>query len=238
MVSIIKVKLANQTHLVLCGKVPRRKSLLTKPPRCVFFFVFVFFPPTPSSHQTTNIISSVASSPSSSTSCSIYDFPTVSSHVDWIQGKGQKKKKKTMLWVFWGFFSCCCFKKIYFPHWHVSKMLLVIFVNDAVSWIAKWQHWPAIQWHADFWHHIFGLSWINPILAIRWEGEGSAGESLSGFMVIGLSVLKTIIYASAEQCLQWCAATDTVVCSSTVSWTGRATWRQCTVIRDKDGFIP
>lgn len=231
MVSIIKVKMANQTHLVLCGKVPRRKSLLTKPPRCVFFFVFVFFPPTPSSHQTTNIISSVASSPSSSTSCSIYDFPTVSSHVD-------ENPQKTMLWVFWGFFSCCCFKKIYFPHWHVSKMLLVIFVNDAVSWIAKWQHWPAIQWHADFWHHIFGLSWINPILAIRWEGEGSAGESLSGFMVIGLSVLKTIIYASAEQCLQWCAATDTVVCSSTVSWTGRATWRQCTVIRDKDGFIP
>lgn len=38
MVSIIKVKMANQTHLVLCGKVPRRKSLLTKPPRCVFFF--------------------------------------------------------------------------------------------------------------------------------------------------------------------------------------------------------
>lgn len=153
--------------------------------------------------------------------------------------KGKKKQKKRCCgFLFFCFFPVVVLKKKYFPHWHVSKMLLVIFVNDAVSWIAKWQHWPAIQWHADFWHHIFGLSWINPILAIRWEGEGSAGGSLSGFMVIGLSVLKTIIYASAEQCLQWCAATDTVVCSSTVSWTGRATWRQCTVIRDKDGFIP
>lgn len=237
MVSIIKVKMANQTHLVLCGKVPRRKSLLTKPPRCVFF-CFCFFPPHSllSPNHQYNFLSCL--------------FPLLFYQLLhlWLSnslescrlnpGKRAKKTQKTMLWVFWVFFSCCCFKKIYFPHWHVSKMLLVIFVNDAVSWIAKWQHWPAIQWHADFWHHIFGLSWINPILAIRWEGEGSAGESLSGFMVIGLSVLKTIIYASAEQCLQWCAATDTVVCSSTVSWTGRATWRQCTVIRDKDGFIP
>lgn len=46
MISIIKVKMANQTHLVLCGKVPRRKSLLTKhhPPPCVLFFFCCFFP--------------------------------------------------------------------------------------------------------------------------------------------------------------------------------------------------
>lgn len=100
MVSIIKVKMANQTHLVLCGKVPRRKSLLTKPPRCVFF------PPTPSSHQTTNIISSVASSPS-------FYHLWLSNSLESCRLNPGKRAKKTMLWVFWGFFFLLFLKNIF-----------------------------------------------------------------------------------------------------------------------------
>lgn len=131
-----------------------------------------------------------------------------------------KRAKNPMLW-FLGFFlslfsSLPCFKNAAFNF--RERCSLIKSPSDTTD-----QSFSGMQ---SFDITFFGLSWINPTLAIRWEGERRAGGSLSGLMVIGLSVLKTIIYASAEQCLQWYAAIDTVVCSLTVSWTGRATWRQ------------
>lgn len=40
-----------------------------------------------------------------------------------------------------------------FPRCRVSKMSVLIFVNELLSWLFEWRHWPANRCHAN-WHHI------------------------------------------------------------------------------------
>lgn len=46
----------------------------------------------------------------------------------------------------------------------VSKMSVLIFVNERLSWLIGWCYWPASQWHAVWWCHTLvpaGIVW-NP----------------------------------------------------------------------------
>lgn len=106
MISIIKVKMANQTHLVLCGKVPRQKSLLTKPPPAnIAFFPHSLLSP---NHQY-NFLSRL--------------FPLLyyqllhlwlSNSLESCRLNPGKRAKKTMLWFFF-FFLLLFLKNIFSP---------------------------------------------------------------------------------------------------------------------------
>lgn len=57
----------------------------------------------------------------------------------------------------------------HFPDCHVKKKKLdLIFVNDTLSWLIEWRHWPANRWHTVSWCHILArfkiawtLSWVG-----------------------------------------------------------------------------
>lgn len=42
----------------------------------------------------------------------------------------------------------------HFPRCQVSKMDVLIFVNETLLWLIEWCHWPVSRWHTVWWHCI------------------------------------------------------------------------------------
>lgn len=55
----------------------------------------------------------------------------------------------------------------HFPHYWVSKIVVLIFVNYTLSWLLEWCHWPANQQDAVWRRHILapGQIVLNPVRA-------------------------------------------------------------------------